>query len=145
MDNRELWARYDQLLTEYERTQKRLVGVRERLQALRVKAESKDGLVKVTVGPRGNLVGLELDAKATRRLSATELAETILETAKRANGKLSEQAREVYGSFLPDNVGYEQMLDGDVDLAAFMPDVSLLARDDIAGWLAQSPFSRNRK
>src|SRR5262245_57827171 len=47
-------------------------------------AWSDDHLIKVVVGPRGQLVDLEIDPRAVRRANTEALAGTILATARAA-------------------------------------------------------------
>jgi DNA-binding protein YbaB len=47
-------------------------------------AWSDDHLIKVVVGPRGQLVDLEIDPRAVRRTNTEALAATILATARAA-------------------------------------------------------------
>jgi DNA-binding protein YbaB len=119
--NQELFARYDYLLREYERTRKGLLALREKLSTLTAKTESKDGLVRATVGPRGELQELELDPRAYRRLTPTELASSIVDTVAQARRALSEQAAQAYAPLLPAGTSYEHLLSGEADVSAFVP------------------------
>ncbi|HEY0000584.1 MAG TPA: YbaB/EbfC family nucleoid-associated protein [Actinoplanes sp.] len=58
-----------------------------RLAGLTVRARSPDDLVTVTVGPAGDLVGLEL-AEGIRGRPAAETAGEILATVRTARGRL---------------------------------------------------------
>jgi hypothetical protein len=55
---------------------------------LSARARSDDRLVTVTVGPSGDLVGLELDER-TRQRPAAETARTILKTLRAAQARLT--------------------------------------------------------
>jgi DNA-binding protein YbaB len=120
--NQDLHARYDYLVREYERTRRGLQALRERLSALRATAESKDGMVTVTVGPRGEVEAVELNPRAYRRLTPAELAASILDTIRQAGRSLSDQAAEAYGPYLPAGTSYPDLLTGEVDLSAFVPE-----------------------
>lgn len=136
MDNRELMARYDQLLTEYERARKNILAMREKLAALNAAVESKDGMVKVGVGSRGELRSLEFNPRVYRRLTPTELAETVLETVAQAGAKLSEKAAEIYAPYLPAGTSYEDLLKPDANLSAFVP-AQPVTNETFDEWWAQ--------
>ncbi|GAB1641467.1 YbaB/EbfC family nucleoid-associated protein [Krasilnikovia sp. MM14-A1259] len=75
-----------------------------RMQEVTASAESADGETVVTVNHSGGLAGLRLADRAMR-LSAVELAETILATNRRAQAQLAEKMGElvkgIYGSDSP--------------------------------------------
>src|SRR5690348_5693036 len=136
MGNRELMARYDELVTAYERTRKQLGELREKMQGLSGAATSPDGLVSATVGPRGELTALTLSPRTYRHLGTEELAETILATVRRAGANLTEQAGELYAPFLPKDVSYAQLRSGEADPASFAPREPLTA-DTFQEWWGQ--------
>lgn len=57
---------------------------------------SRDGLVKVTVDPRGAVLALDLDPRIYRRPDARALAESILETIRRAGETAQEQVMDIF-------------------------------------------------
>ncbi len=136
MGNRELWARYDELVTAYERTRKQLGELREKLDGLRGEAQSPDGLVSATVGARGELTRLTLSPRTYRHLGPDELAETIVAAVRQAGANLAEQAGELYAPFLPKDVSYAQVRAGEADPAAFRPREPLTA-DTFTDWWGQ--------
>jgi DNA-binding protein YbaB len=121
MNNRELWARYDQLLTVFERTRRQLGEVQAKVSTLTGTATSKDGMVTATVGPRGTLTELTFHARAFRRLSPTELAEAVVATVREATDDVQAKAAKLYQPFLPRTADYAQLMRGEVDLSAFVP------------------------
>ncbi len=79
-------------------------------------AWSPDRLVKVVVGPRGQLIDLQIDPRVYRQPNAGALAATILSTARAAVEQAAERTREIVDSRLPkvDGIlppGTEQPLD----------------------------------
>lgn len=62
---------------------------------------SDDRMVKVVVGPRGQLVDLEIDPRVFRRPDAAELRAKILGAAGEAVRKVSEQIQEIVTEQLP--------------------------------------------
>lgn len=82
--------------------------------AVQVTQKSRDGLVTVTVGPRGDLVRLDLDPRIYRRPDSRELADTITETVQKAVAAARDQVVETFSSIVP----AEQMratVEGDLD------------------------------
>jgi DNA-binding protein YbaB len=65
-------------------------------------AWSDDHLIKVVVGPRGQLVGLEIDPRAVRRVNTEALAATILATARAAAEEAMGRTRGLVERDLPD-------------------------------------------
>jgi len=65
-------------------------------------AWSDDHLIKVVVGPRGQLVDLEIDPRAVRRANTEALAATILATARAAAEDAFGRTRGLVERDLPD-------------------------------------------
>ncbi|MGP3911075.1 YbaB/EbfC family nucleoid-associated protein [Nonomuraea sp. 10N515B] len=84
--------------------------------AVQITEKSRDGLVSVTVGPRGELVGLDVDPRIYRRPDARHLADTIVETAQRAAARARERITEILESVIP-RAELEAHLDGDLETA----------------------------
>jgi DNA-binding protein YbaB len=103
--NRALRARFDDVVSQYERLRSGLDEMQERLSRLAVTAESPDGLVRATVGPRGQLIDLELDPDIYRRHDAAELSRKILRTVEQAVAKTTDQVQEMVGEYLPADSG----------------------------------------
>ncbi|RBY86220.1 YbaB/EbfC family DNA-binding protein [Blastococcus sp. TF02A-26] len=86
----------------------------ERARAVQATETSDDGLVSVTVGPRGDLLRLDLDPRIYRRPDSRRLADTITETVHRAARAAQDRVVEVFAPV----VGEEQLratLDGDTE------------------------------
>ncbi len=66
-----------------------LMRAQARLREVRATAVSRDGQVTVTVGGRGELLGLELDDRALRRSDSRALAGAVVATAKDAFAKVA--------------------------------------------------------
>ena len=57
---------------------------------------SPDGLVKVTVDPRGSLLALDLDPRIYRRPDARALSESIVETIRKATQEAQERVMDIF-------------------------------------------------
>lgn len=62
---------------------------------------SADGLVKVTVDPRGSLLALDLDPRIYRRPDARALAESIIETIRAATEVAQERVLDIFEQVIP--------------------------------------------
>lgn len=62
---------------------------------------SADGLVKVTVDPRGSLLALDLDPRIYRRPDARALAESIIETIRAATEVAQERVLDIFEPVIP--------------------------------------------
>ncbi|MFI7424109.1 YbaB/EbfC family nucleoid-associated protein [Nonomuraea sp. NPDC049684] len=91
------------------------------LSALEHTARSADGMVTVTVGRHGQLRGIELNPRAYRNLSPTQLADAIMQQANAATAAVSEQSRQLLDPLMPDNLPYEDVFGERATLDAFFP------------------------
>jgi DNA-binding protein YbaB len=104
----------DELRTMFMRLQDEGEELHERAKTLQLTEKSRDGLISVTVGSRGELVRLDLDPRIYRRPDARQLADSIVETTRRAEARVREKIIEIFAPVIP----AEQMkahLDGDID------------------------------
>ncbi|MBG0816641.1 YbaB/EbfC family nucleoid-associated protein [Planomonospora sp. ID82291] len=83
---------------------------------VQVTEKSQDGLVAATVGPRGELIRLDIDPRIYRRPDARALADVITGTVHRAAESAQRRVVEIFEPLIP----AEQMrayLDGDAEAA----------------------------
>jgi DNA-binding protein YbaB len=84
-------------------------------------AWSEDRQVKVVVGPRGQLVDLELDPRLGNRPNMAALARTILATARAATEEAMARSREILDQGLPDPGGIRDTpVPGGLDLSELL-------------------------
>ena len=92
----------------------------EQARAVQVTETSDDGLVAVTVGPRGELVRLDLDPRIYRRPDSRQLADTITATVQRAARAAEDRVVQLL-SPLADEDQLRATMSGDADaLTAIM-------------------------
>jgi DNA-binding protein YbaB len=77
------------------------VAAQRKLLEIEGTAWSDDRLIKVVVGPRGQLVDLEIDPRVGNRLNTAALARTILATARAATEQAMASAREILDEDVP--------------------------------------------
>lgn len=99
--NRALRARFDEVYGQYQRLRSGMDELQGKLAALRVTAQSEDGQVRATVGPRGQLITLGLDPAIYRDLDAEALARKITKTVQEAASRAVDQVQELVAGYLP--------------------------------------------
>lgn len=103
----EMKQKFNRLLEEGPKLQ-------ERARALKITEKSRDGLITATVGPRGNLIRLELDPRIYQRPDARALAEKITETIQRAGTRAREEVIELFAPLVPRDQ-MEAQMSGDLN------------------------------
>lgn len=126
MDLTPLRAQAEELMAQFERMRSGYGELQQKLRAVKGTATSSDGYVTATVGPRGQLLKLELDPRIYRRPNSRELASTITKTVQEATAKAQNAVEELCKPFVPDSQfqahmnfdfnGIFQQLDSDLNL-----------------------------
>ncbi|NUO57597.1 MAG: YbaB/EbfC family nucleoid-associated protein [Hamadaea sp.] len=93
-----------------------LGDLQERVQAVEVTAESRDGLVRATVGSDGRLRDLVLDARIYHSADSARLARTIVETTDVAAREARERVKEICAPYV-DAETLDDYASGDFDAA----------------------------
>lgn len=102
MDIPALRAQADAMVAQFERMRDGYGELRRKLRAVTGTATSDDGLVTATVGPRGQLLKLDLDPRIYRRPDSRRLATAITETVQRATTQALEAVAALCRPFVPD-------------------------------------------
>ncbi|MEV8633407.1 YbaB/EbfC family nucleoid-associated protein [Streptosporangium sp. NPDC051023] len=113
-DTAGLQAYADELRATFMRLQDKGIELHTRAKSIQVTEKSRDGLVSVTVGARGELIRLDIDPRIYRRPDARALADTIVSTTQRAAAVARERIIEIFEPLIP----ADQMkthLDGDLE------------------------------
>ena len=108
--NHALRARFDDVFGQYQRLRSGMDDMQQRLAELRVSAESEDGLIRATVGPRGQLIDLRLDRRIYRDMDAGELSRKIVTTTEQASAQMAEQVQQMMAGYLPADSGPMQFI-----------------------------------
>lgn len=103
--NHALRARFDDVFGQYQRLRSGMDDMQQRLAELQVSAESDDGLIRATVGPRGQLIDLRLDRRIYRDMDAAELGRKIVTTTEQAAARMAEQVQQLMAGYLPADSG----------------------------------------
>jgi DNA-binding protein YbaB len=81
-------------------------------------AWSDDRLIKATVGPRGQLVELEIDPRVYRQPNSKALAATIVATVRRASEEAMAKTQEIAEAAMPSDFGATKL--GNLSMARLM-------------------------
>lgn len=114
MDTKGLRARADELMAQFERMRSGVGELQQRLRSVNATVTSDDGLVTVTVGPRGQVTKVEFDPRIYRRPNSKELSVTVTETIRRATEKAMGDVEELLRPFVPDSQ-FQAYMDHDLD------------------------------
>lgn len=144
------------MVEEYRSTRARMTALTAELGAMTATARSADGSVTATVGPRGELRDLSIDAtlvqkvadlparwgvsqedlRPARRLDLTTLTSRILEAYGRAAEQARDEVARAVSRSLPGHLRSLVRLDGTLDVGSLLPG-ELRAR--IAGRAQERP------
>src|SRR5690349_14121174 len=79
-----LRAYAEELSEQFEKIRSGINEMQSEMSKITGTAKSADGYITATVGPRGQLVKLHLDARIYRKPDSAKLAETITDTIQKA-------------------------------------------------------------
>ena len=108
--NQVIRDRLTEVYGQYARLRSDLDDLQRRLASLRVSCVSDDGLVRATVGPRGQLVDLSLDRGIYREADSDRLARTIVATVREAAARTAGQIEEMMSGYLSAESGTMRFL-----------------------------------
>ncbi|MFC3739948.1 YbaB/EbfC family nucleoid-associated protein [Paractinoplanes deccanensis] len=117
--NRDLRNRLEEIHSRYARLRSDLDALQRRLTSLRITVASPDGLVRATVGPRGELIDLRLTRRATHHMDNEYVSRTIVTTVHSAAAKARRQVQSLMADYLPADSGTLRYLRDD-DLGALL-------------------------
>ncbi|MDA0632355.1 YbaB/EbfC family nucleoid-associated protein [Nonomuraea sp. MCN248] len=102
----------------------RTAGLRKaygQLSELTATAESRDGMVRVTVGARGQVMSIKLDPRVYRKLSPSELAQAILHQIGAAGRQVTDRTKELMKPFMPDDLPLDDLFGEGAGFESFLP------------------------
>ena len=129
--NHALRARFDDVYGQYHRLRSGMDEIQRRLATMRVSAESADGLVRATVGARGQLIELRLDRRIYAEPDEVALGRSIVATVQQAATQTTQQVEELMAAYLPADSGPLRFLrDNDFGSLLRRSDAIMEARDE---------------
>ena len=115
-------AHIEELLGEYRKKRADLQKLQETMASAEATVTAADEMVTVRVGPQGRLLGLEFNPRVYRKLSPSELAETVLAAVQEATAQVADQVRAATEPLAPDDASYEPVTGERLDLSKFLPE-----------------------
>ncbi|GLI02787.1 YbaB/EbfC family nucleoid-associated protein [Phytohabitans aurantiacus] len=110
------WSALRGVVEDLQRTIDNAAQTREQMLEVTGTAWSDDRLIKVVVGPRGQLIELEIDPRIYRTPNSKALSATILSTAKAAIEDANKKTREIMDKVMPKDKGLGLFGKTDVDV-----------------------------
>ncbi|TDE42549.1 YbaB/EbfC family DNA-binding protein [Nonomuraea mesophila] len=114
-------AEISALAQEISQQTTRIREAYDELSSMKYTTSSRDGMVSVTVGRHGQVRHIELNPRAYRTLSPSQLADTIMQQINKATDAVSEQSKQLLQPFLPGDLPYEEVFGQHATLDAFFP------------------------
>lgn len=93
-----------QMMEQLRKAADNIPKTQERMRSLTGEAWSDDGMVKAVVGPRGQLVDLEIDPRLFRQSDSGALRAQILSAASAAARDVSDKARDAMYEMMPPDI-----------------------------------------
>jgi DNA-binding protein YbaB len=110
------WSAIHGVLDGLKRTLDDAAQTRQQVMEITGTAWSDDRLVKAVVGPRGQLIELEIDPRVYRNPNSKALSATILATVRAAVEDANQKTREIMERVMPKTDGLLGKTDFDVML-----------------------------
>jgi DNA-binding protein YbaB len=116
-------ASVDGLMKDYTERAKQLIEMRKKLdEAVAIATAGRgDGLVTVVVGPHGQVRDVRIDPKAYRKLTPSELSESIMKLIAEATADVTHQMQEILAPFIPEGLSYDEVLGEEGDFTKLLP------------------------
>lgn len=115
-------AHIDELLGEYHRKRADLKKLQETMESAEATVTTADEMITVRVGPQGRLLGLEFDPRVYRKLSPSELAESVLGAVQEAAAQVGDQIRAAMEPQMPKGASYEKVAGERFDFSKLLPE-----------------------
>lgn len=114
------WTVLEQLVQEVNRQTEQIRDMHEKIRDVSASATSKDGMVTVTVGARGDVRKIDFDPRVYRKLSPSELSASLVEQIGAATRTVSGELKETMQPFAPADLPFEDLFGEEVDFPSFL-------------------------
>jgi DNA-binding protein YbaB len=95
------WSIVRSMIDDLQRARSNLAASQQRLLKIKGEAWSDDRMIKAVVGPRGQLIDLEIDPRVFRNPNSKALAASIMATVRMAIDDAQRQSRELRDELIP--------------------------------------------
>jgi DNA-binding protein YbaB len=117
---------------ELRRQQERLQAVSTRLEEVKTKVMSKDGMITVTLDSQGSVSSVAFNTTKFRRMAPAELGAALVQVIKQAQTQARDEVMSAYRSFLPSGMGLDDLLSGKGDFNSMFDDAVRRAENMLA-------------
>ena len=119
------WSALGSMIDDLRQSLAGIEETRARLVKVTGVAWSDDRLIKAVVGPRGQVIDLEIDPRIYRSPNSQQLAMTIVATIKAAVADAAAKTQEIVASALPRDRGLDLLGNSDMERALTSHDADL--------------------
>ncbi|MBO0867009.1 MAG: YbaB/EbfC family nucleoid-associated protein [Micromonosporaceae bacterium] len=95
------WSALQSIVGDLRKTIDNIDGIQQRMLRVTGTAWSDDRLIKAVVGPRGQLVDLEIDPRVYRNPNSKALSASIVATVRAAVQDAAGKVKEIYAESVP--------------------------------------------
>lgn len=95
------WSALRSMMDDLQKARSNMADTQRKMLAVRGEARSSDRLIRVVVGPRGQLVDLELDPRVFRNPDSKALSSAIMATVRDAVEDSQKKVRDLRDQLLP--------------------------------------------
>jgi DNA-binding protein YbaB len=117
----ELRASLEEAAETHRQRMAGLARLRRELKDVSVTARSRDGLVRVSLGPGGRVRDIRFEPQVYERLNPQRLAATVMELIDTAAREVTEREREAVAEHMPDSLA-ERLRHAEDDLSEYFPE-----------------------
>jgi DNA-binding protein YbaB len=103
---------FDKAMEEMQRTQERMSEVREKFERKPIKVTTKDGMITITLDPRGDVTSIVFNTQKWRRMAPAELGSVLVEAINKARAEGRAQLADAYKQFLPEGLDLQKLMSG---------------------------------
>jgi hypothetical protein len=128
------WAALHDMVGDLERTVSKFDSMQQRMTRITGEGRSEDRMIRAVVGPRGQLVDLEIDPRIYRKPDSRALAAAIIEAVRLAIADAGQQAQRLIEEHIPSDMRSVRPAGG-IDLVKLIqtPDADLRKDTDDDG------------
>jgi DNA-binding protein YbaB len=99
------WSAIRGVIDDLQQTIENAAQTRQQIMEITGTAWSEDRMIKVVVGPRGQLIELEIDPRVYRTPNSKALAASIMSTVRAAVEDANNQTKEIVDKVMPKDRG----------------------------------------
>jgi len=130
VDTRPNWDIIGGMLADLKKSTGQIDEIHQESKKVRGVAWSDDGLIKATVGPRGQLLDLDLDPRLFRKPDSKALAAAIVATVRSATAEAMEKSKELMERAMPSDMKFGQIGGMDMTELWTTSDADLIEREE---------------